>query len=382
MDDNELGADQWWLDETHTTFEEKWGPVKRTRIPYEHTGVRRTRTELGLRLDEDEFCQSAKQVPIEAHRVNRDDSQLKPKELTAFRGLSGVLLWLCQTRLDAVADVVLLQTHVSHATIMNLKQANSLLARVQKYSANCGPFFMPLRPPLVVKSVHDACGSTKLTAYRQEGILTLLAEDRDIPTFPKSPEVPPEFYHLVGGAGHVMTSLANKSKRISYSASHGETNAMCRAKQFAQLVSLRFAEVLQAGICLPLRSRCTLGQLIVVQEQNLMPFPCDQYTDCGGLWELVTGVKGVPQDKSQRLYIMSIREDRVNGRIRRFFLIPTNIMFADSLTKHMICKIFMDFCCSGIWRTSLADKKIKVRGRIRLNDDLTEDDLVNLQEMD
>ena len=43
----------------------------------------------------------------------------------------------------------------------------------------------------------------------------------------------------------------------------------------------------------------------------------------------------LPQDKSQRLYVLGIREARLCGRIRLFTLVPTQSMLADGLTKPM-----------------------------------------------
>ena len=63
----------------------------------------------------------------------------------------------------------------------------------------------------------------------------------------------------------------------------------------------------------------TLALLIGVQEKNLLPVPVDHYTDCNDLFELMTGEKGVPQDKTQRLYIMGLREDRITRCITTIF---------------------------------------------------------------
>ena len=51
------------------------------------------------------------------------------------------------------------------------------------------------------------------------------------------------------------------------------------------------------------------------------------------LWELACGLKGIPQDKSQRLGVLSIREERRCLRLRRLFHIRTKWMAADQLTK-------------------------------------------------
>ena len=71
-----------------------------------HVGVLHEYTDRGYRMSQDEFCQNLQSVPLGKARAAQDDSPLTTTELKAFRGLPGGLLWLCQTRLDAIADTV------------------------------------------------------------------------------------------------------------------------------------------------------------------------------------------------------------------------------------------------------------------------------------
>ena len=52
------------------------------------------------------------------------------------------------------------------------------------------------------------------------------------------------------------------------------------------------------------------------------------------LVELATGLRGCPQDRSQRLIILSIRERRMLGKTRSTDYLQTSDMPANSLTKH------------------------------------------------
>ena len=45
---------------------------------------------------------------------------------------------------------------------------------------------------------------------------------------------------------------------------------------------------------------------------------------------------------------MSLREDRMAGRIRRFLLVPTEDVTADGLTKNMVSPPQMDFRTHGV----------------------------------
>ena len=104
-------------------------------------------------------------------------------------------------------------------------------------------------------------------------------------------------------------------------------------QQLAQLVALRLTEVLDKGIQLPLRSTSPLDDVIAIQEAGAWVIPIDHFTDCNDLFQLVVGERGTPQDRFHRLYILSLREDRIKGAVRHFGWIPTTAMISDALTK-------------------------------------------------
>ena len=79
-----------------------------------------------------------------------------------------------------------------------------------------------------------------------------------------------------------------------------------------------------------------LSELIAIQEAAAWAIPIDYFTDCRDLFQLVVGQKGIPQDRYQRLYILSLRADRMKGGIRHFYWIPTLSMIVGALTKVMV----------------------------------------------
>ena len=60
----------------------------------------------------------------------------------------------------------------------------------------------------------------------------------------------------------------------------------------------------------------------------------DSFTDCMDLLELITGHRGAPQDRSQRLIVLSLRERRLLGKMRSISHLRTGDMPANPLTKH------------------------------------------------
>eukprot|EP00435_Cladocopium_sp_Y103_P072577 s194_g40.t1 len=129
------------------------------------------------------------------------------------------------------------------------------------------------------------------------------------------------------GIFHVLHASGGKAKRVSYSTSHAETLSMVNGLEASTLIMIRLSELGH-----PERAP-TLKQLIYIQENGN---PIDFYGDCKDLWELVTGMRTLPQDKGQRLYVLGVKEARIRGKIRQIVLVPTECMIRDALTKPFI----------------------------------------------
>eukprot|EP00959_Pyramimonas_sp_CCMP1952_P145828 3053215-Pyramimonas_sp.AAC.1 len=96
-------------------------------------------------------------------------------------------------------------------------------------------------------------------------------------------------------------------------------------------------------------------------------------------------MKGIPVDKTQRLSILSLREDRLSGRVRRFYHWPTEVMVMDSLTKPGQFPQMQDYLLSGVIRhRGLLKMKNGIENVITVKEiasrtEFTESDLVNIQ---
>eukprot|EP00959_Pyramimonas_sp_CCMP1952_P347627 7281570-Pyramimonas_sp.AAC.1 len=84
-----------------------------------------------------------------------------------------------------------------------------------------------------------------------------------------------------------------------------------------------------------------------MQDEGRAMIPIDIVTDCYDLYQVTTGLKGIPVDKTQRLTIFSLREDRLSGRIRMIYHWPTEIMIMDALTKQGTFPQMQDYLQSG-----------------------------------
>ena len=83
-----------------------------------------------------------------------------------------------------------------------------------------------------------------------------------------------------------------------------------------QLLAVRYSE---SDIIRTSPLRITPQLLLELQDNAQIPIPVDLIVDCMDCWELCCGYRGIPQDKSVRLAILSLREERRSLRLRRLY---------------------------------------------------------------
>ncbi|CAE7557756.1 RE2, partial [Symbiodinium sp. CCMP2456] len=342
VDDCGAGGKKEWLARQLQLLQEKFGKVTRQVLPFNHCGVLYERIPNGFRMSQDSFALKLK--PAEIASTRKDDELLSPGEVTMFRSILGGLLWLTATRLDLIAEVCSLQAQVTRAKVAHLRQANGVVKRARHEAGQgMGLYFEKLVSLLRLACVHDSPAAGNVRNYAQEGILVLLCEDR-VGQFDRDYEhvLDDTQCQALGGRCHILWAHGAKAKRISYSTSHAETLAAVSGLEAGTLVSVRLAELLYSP------EPPTLQSLIAQQERGVEGLPIDSYTDCRDFFELAFGDKNAPQDKNQRLYVLSFREARMSGRVRWMCLTPPESMTADALTKTMIAEPMMKLLTTGL----------------------------------
>eukprot|EP00435_Cladocopium_sp_Y103_P056006 s391_g18.t1 len=339
VDDLALTASQDWLDHHYNLFQGKFKKVTRQKLPFAHCGCNYADTPTGFSIDQIEFVEKMKPAPVPARP---DDSKLLPNEISDFRSILGALLWITATRLDIIADVSVLQSRVTTATVKEIKLANEVLVKAKQHKEAMLHYRQFESDKYRLVCVHDASAANNGRHYAQEGILIFLMDDAWFGTNIDS-EVEYDATTVLqhGGTAHLLHAHGGKAKRVSYSTSHAETLSMVNGMESTTLILIRLSEMMHTSVS------PTIKELIVIQESGNPLLPCDFVMDCKDLWELCTGQKVLPQDKTQRLYILGVRESRVTGKIRMTILVPTESMVADALTKPMISPGLLQLLTTG-----------------------------------
>ena len=69
----------------------------------------------------------------------------------------------------------------------------------------------------------------------------------------------------------------------------------------------------------------TAKDLLWIEESDILTVPCDSAIDAMNVFELLTGINGIPSEKIQRVGILSLREDRLSRRLRCILHIQTRL---------------------------------------------------------
>ena len=371
VDDIAVAGTREFMDKTYKMLCGKFGKVALQEMPFTHCGCRYSRVPQGLKIDQQEFVAAMKTQNLED--TKDPNRMLTKEETTKFRSVLGGLLWITATRLDLVSEVGVLQSRVTKATVQDMTTANNLVKKAQqpKYF-DVGIIYKKFSNKVKWKlaAIHDASASSKGRAYSQEGVIILLMPDQldlDSKVHTVNGNVMAE--GRFGGVAHILSAHGAKSKRVSYSTSHSETLAAISGLETASLVALRMSEILSPQL------KPTLQELAALQEKGIPFLPIDAYTDCRDFYSLTTGTSALPQDRSQRVYVLAHREARLAGRLRWMILIPTECMLADALTKPMLAvQLLKLMTCGHVDFKNQPNHPIEAR-RLPVVESITEDDL-------
>ena len=379
VDDLLLAATRKLLDFIAMKLGQKFGKPKRTSLPFLYLGMKHEMLSPGhLLVHQQHYLEKLPEGKFtNAVNMKKDFQELDEYEHHQFRSLVCSLLWLCLTRIDIAHDVVALQSEMICPQVQHLKMANKVLIRARKTKEYNGLHYHQMRFPIKLCSIHDCGHASKKSCYPYEGKFVMMMHDSlksDAPEWLSGQDLA-----HVGGYAHTLFYSARKASRVSHSTSHAETLSAVGCTQMGQLIAARVTEMF-CRMVLPPRASITAHDMLSLSEKDITVIAHDSMTDCMDLFELITGGRGVPSDKSQRVAIMALREDRVHHRIRSVLHVPTRTMLADGLTKEGWYDQLLTYCTTGkIKMVLLPDQAVRHK-RASLHPEATEKEIENLDE--
>eukprot|EP00971_Amphidinium_carterae_P150679 2987292-Amphidinium_carterae.2 len=351
VDDCSVAGTPSFMSWISTQLTSGFGKLAEHGLPMMHVGIHYSRLEDGtIKVSQEEYLQSIQAIPISKSRSKALQSKCTTQETSQLRALVGSLLYLTITRPDIIADLATVQSAITQAHIEHLVLANRILKRARNHPKR-RLLYKPLPFPLKVQVVSDASFATKRTSYAQQGVLVMLMSDVS------------KKNGVLHSPVHVLHSTGSRAKRILHSTSHAESLAAHVGVSIAESVAIRFTEMNN-----PYLNKMSLSTLIEMEEAGRFDVYIDLLSDCQDLIHLVTGLKGIPQDKNQRLVILSLREKLATGALRSFEYIYTYENPSNALTKYdPRDQALLDLLDKGI--IQLTRSKMTERKRDKVEDD-------------
>ena len=176
-----------------------------------------------------------------------------------------------------IADVSVLQSRVTTATVNEIKLANEVLVKAKQHKEAMLHYrqFESNKHRLVC--VHDASAANSGRHYAQEGILIFLMDDAWFGNIISEVEYDATTVQQHGGTAHLLHAHGGKAKRISYSTSHAETLSMVNGLESTVLILIRLSEMMHTS------NSPTIKELTAIQESGNPLLQCDFVMDCKDL---------------------------------------------------------------------------------------------------
>ena len=258
---------------------------------FTYTGFHIKQDKYGITLDQNDYLDTILVPRLEASRLKHSNSSLKPNETTILRQIMGKVNWVIRaTRPDLAFDMVYLSTRFHRGVVEDIKQASTLISKMQKHKATIRMPDLEDTTDLEIWSFSDASHGT--------------VDDKD------------------GSVGAYLIFLANKSTGkaapIAWKAS--------KLKRIA--ISTHEAETLALQAAL----NAAIGIQQIAQECLNYMVPIVGVVDNYSCYETVKSYKNVESDRMHK-EIAAIKQMLKHGHVEKIMWLQGTLMIADCMTK-------------------------------------------------
>jgi hypothetical protein len=266
--------------------------------------------EYEIHLNQQKFISEMK-----SGKVNRKllKETIDQKDLGEFRSVAGCLQWLAgQTRPDVAAVVSLCSKGAksTYEDLQNMYSAVDHLHATKEHGIVLQP--VPINYATMLVTFADSSWANAEGHASQHGSLILLADPRATD---------------VVSPGLLLDWKSSRSSRVCRSTLAAEASAADASVDRASFLNYQLSELLLNRPAFHISSKELLRQI--------------QVTDCRSLYDVL--VSENPRTEEKRT-IVSIRSAQQFLTRENVFWVPTNLQWADGLTK-VCCKLMESFAC-------------------------------------
>lgn len=315
IDDLEVTGEGKVLKKLRAYLEGIYGPMKEQTGTSKHCGTEYNQTK-DLRQvshNQENFVREIPFAPVPPKGRPKGSPCNTPEHRT-YRSGTGACIWSLRTRLDAAAEVPILQSAAAAPTLEDLFQLNKVVKKLHDSASQRLVFNHLSGANLRLLVLHDASfqSRTDPKSRTQLGLLILLIHDAD---------------ESVGPAVQILHWGSKKSDRATKST----LNAECVGQTLGIEEGLRIAGWLHE---LSSDKPLSVKELRDLQMKNGFMYPIDCGTDAKSLYDCIGAFKEpCPSDCGSILWLRWIREQYEYRCVRGLGWFSNQDMLADVLTK-------------------------------------------------
>jgi hypothetical protein len=313
IDDEGAGGEPPVLDELIAGMTERFGELKIQKNDFRHIGHDHSQTWAPngtCTIVEGQEFYTKTLNPITVPPGPRT-APLTPSQYGDLRILNGEMGYAKDSRPDAMGRIAFSQQNVDKdACVQHLVEANEALKVLQDPNVTKTISYEPLQlDKLKLIAIADGAIRKKNSKYSQGCYYILLVEVLEGHT---------------GGRCHVLQFKSNRATRVSKSSMSAEVLVLVRAAEALTRVAAWLSEIWYGAD--------DARSLIGVKN----PVPCQLVTDAFDVFQTLQCSRPYTgADESLAVYLESLREDLLQGRVDEFAWIPTLSMLADGGSKPM-----------------------------------------------
>ena len=312
VDDLKGGGEQETVRKVQKSLEQNFGALKIQESSFEHCGIQHLQSSdcKTIRIHQNHYVEQLQAMDITAVALGSHDADLSLSHIADYQSLLGGLSWTVQTRMDVAIYVCSLQRAAKKPKVEHAVRLNKVLKWCRRKEAFIT--YKQLEPPCRLLSISDsAFRKEDKTGLAMRGAIIAVASAKD---------------PGLSGLMHVIEYYARKQRRVTRSTYSAELNAASDAYEFAKLIALTLAELVQP---------CPQASMLTSMEENgSLPIAVHLIIDARSVFDSLRAEEiRPPTEISLVMMLCQLKEAMLTHTLKGLHWVDTHDMLADGLNK-------------------------------------------------